>query len=109
MQKKINDTKKENGESTVEGGQETLNQRTVEQAMQKCLTGDDLTSFLIRSACSNPSITYYLYWYLKVEVSMGFIFKTLSFFVSTIYHFSSSRISLDFRDIVMNFQVQNYR
>ncbi|VDK70545.1 unnamed protein product [Litomosoides sigmodontis] len=68
MQKKTNDTKKENGELTIEGGQETHNQQMVEQAMQKCLTGDDLTSFLIRSACSNPSITYYLYWYLKVEI-----------------------------------------
>ncbi|VDK50743.1 unnamed protein product [Anisakis simplex] len=31
-------------------------------------SGDDLTSFLIRSACSEPLIANYLYWYLKVEV-----------------------------------------
>lgn len=68
IQKKT-DIKGENEELTVEDGQEIHNQQTVEQTMQKCLTGDDLTSFLIRSACSNPSITYYLYWYLKVEVT----------------------------------------
>ncbi|VDK89001.1 unnamed protein product, partial [Onchocerca ochengi] len=67
IQKKT-DIKGENEELTVEDGQEIHNQQTVEQTMQKCLTGDDLTSFLIRSACSNPSITYYLYWYLKVEI-----------------------------------------
>lgn len=60
------------GESIIEGGPETPTLQTVEQAVQRCLTGDDLTSFLIRSACSNPSITYYLYWYLKVEVTKKF-------------------------------------
>lgn len=68
----------------MENGQETYSQQTVEQAMQKCLTGDDLTSFLIRSACSNPSITYYLYWYLKVEVIIKFISKILPFFMCMI-------------------------
>ncbi|KAM3722127.1 Phosphatidylinositol 3-kinase catalytic subunit type [Dirofilaria immitis] len=68
IQGKTDDTKRKSGESITEGGQEVRNQQTIEQAMQKCLTGDDLTSFLIRSACSNPSITYYLYWYLKVEI-----------------------------------------
>ncbi|VDM99508.1 unnamed protein product [Thelazia callipaeda] len=58
------DTKKD----TDKLSSETIHQMRIEQAMQKCLTGDDLTSFLIRSACSNPSITYYLYWYLKVEI-----------------------------------------
>ncbi|VDM09944.1 unnamed protein product [Wuchereria bancrofti] len=68
IRRKIDSVKGGNSELTMENGQEIYSQQTVEQAMQKCLTGDDLTSFLIRSACSNPSITYYLYWYLKVEI-----------------------------------------
>uniref|UniRef100_A0A915PPY9 Phosphatidylinositol 3-kinase catalytic subunit type 3 n=1 Tax=Setaria digitata TaxID=48799 RepID=A0A915PPY9_9BILA len=66
--RRIDGSKGEKGVSITENDQEMKHQQTVEQAMQKCLTGDDLTSFLIRSACSNPSITYYLYWYLKVEI-----------------------------------------
>uniref|UniRef100_A0A183D814 PIK helical domain-containing protein n=1 Tax=Gongylonema pulchrum TaxID=637853 RepID=A0A183D814_9BILA len=56
-------------EKTTTGSDyDAQSQQILEQAIQKCLTGDDLASFLIRSACNDATTTYYLYWYLKVEV-----------------------------------------
>ncbi|KHN83796.1 Phosphatidylinositol 3-kinase catalytic subunit type 3 [Toxocara canis] len=39
-----------------------------QQHAQRDVSSDDLASFLIRTACSEPLIANYLYWYLKVEV-----------------------------------------
>lgn len=72
---KTEDTKEEvnrveSVKSVTESELKVEEQQTAEQAIQSCLTGDDLASFLIRSACNDATITYYLYWYLKVEVSV---------------------------------------
>uniref|UniRef100_A0A915AJ48 Phosphatidylinositol 3-kinase catalytic subunit type 3 n=2 Tax=Parascaris univalens TaxID=6257 RepID=A0A915AJ48_PARUN len=43
-------------------------QQSEQRMQQRSVSDDDLASFLIRSACSEPLIANYLYWYLKVEV-----------------------------------------
>lgn len=57
----------------------------MQRVSQECEVKNDLSSFLIRSACQNQFIANYLYWFLKVEVILTDFFAVGIWLIMNFY------------------------